>query len=338
MWVNTNYRQSSLNVKDVDEVKKVSKQIDGYVSEIVASTGSFYRASKSCAYVTLASPAYDFGLRVLLASIRKNSEVPIIILAIRPWDFKPDLEGVYFLQVPSLYNERYASHRHEINSTLTKLWIFSLLSINRLVFLDADCLVLKSIDDLFGREGLCCAPDCIETADSGRFNSGVMAFDTSVELRDFIYDQAYLAESYDHGDQGLLNSLLQPRVKYIPVEYNLTRHYAFFHGPDTTLESARVIHYVVKKPWELSHREPPDAMLNELDDLWTKQLPHRDLLDLVSYWRRHQYLAERSQQPTWAAIFARSRRLKIFSAAIIIGCFSLLICLVVAMIIFLFGH
>lgn len=233
MWLRTNYGQSRLSVENAAEVKKVSRQIDEYVTGIVASSDNFYKAGKSRAFVTMASPAYDFGLKALLASVRQVSGIPFVVLASRPWEFEADFKDVYFLAVPTLFNPKYTPDRFEHADTLTKLWIFGLLALERIVYLDADCLVQKSIDDLFDERGFCCAPDCVENAKSNRFNSGVMAFDPSMELRDFIYDGAYLAELYDHGDQGLLNSLLNSRVKYIPVEYNLTRHYSFFHGGDT---------------------------------------------------------------------------------------------------------
>jgi hypothetical protein len=341
MWISASYEQASVNLKDAAATKDVSKKIDEYVGKLVEGNAGFHKVGKSCAYVTLASPAYDFGLRVLLASIRKSSSIPIIVLVRRPWDFKTDLEGVYFLPVPSLLNDRYSSHRSELKYTPTKLWIFGLLSIDRIVFLDADCLVLKSIEDLFGLEGFCCASDCVEDAEPGRFNTGVMAFDPSAELRDLIYDRGYLAESYDHSEQGLLNTVLQSQVKLIPVEYNLTRHYSFFHGTDVTPASARVIHYIVKKPWELQYREPADAAFTELDDLWTKYLSHDELLMLVSYWRRRQFLAERSRfghhlPVTWASIFKGSRRWRAFSAAVILAFFFMLLALVIGVIFFMF--
>lgn len=342
MWLESSYRLSRLSVKDVENVRRSSTQIDSRVHLLTNKNDRFSRSNKKCAFVTVASPSYDFGLKVLLASIRRNSSIPVIVLASQQWDFKTEVSDVHLIEVPALINDRYNSHRPELSGTLTKLWIFGLLSLDRIVFLDADCLVLKPIDDLFDRQGFCCAPDCIENSDTQRFNSGVMAFDSSKELRDLIYENAYATDSYDHGDQGLLNNLLQPMVRLIPVEYNLTRHYAFYRGPDAALSSARIIHFIVKKPWEIWYRETPDVALLDLDALWTEQLSHADLLELVSMWRRRQFLAERPRfeslrshgpgQTTWASIFMLSRRFRLFVVATVAVFLSALICFAVAII------
>jgi hypothetical protein len=293
MWVPTNFNVSSLSAKNVDQLNTTAGEIDFSIQKLLDSDESFARNGKKLAFITIASPEYDFGLKVLLSSIRRYSRVPIIVLASRRWGFETTLPGTYFLVVPGLFNERYRPSRKEIGNTLTKLWIFGIMCLDRIVFLDADCLVVKSIDDLFDESGLWCAADCVEECDNRRLNSGLIAFDPSPELRDLVFEKAYETDSYDNGDQGLLDNILRSRVKYLPSEYNLTRHYAFFHGPEASIETTRVIHYIVKKPWELRYRETTDVAVVELDDLWTKQLSHEELLQLVAFWRRRQFIAER---------------------------------------------
>jgi glycogenin len=343
MWLESRYSVNRLSVRDIDVTKQVSEQIDQYVGSLVNQNPLFVRSGKKCAYVTLASPTYDFGLKVLLSSLRRHSSIPVIVLVTRRWEFRTNAENLFFLEVPTLFNDKYQSHRVELGQTLTKLWVFGLTSLDRIVFLDADCLVRQSVDDLFDRSGFCCAPDYIEDAATARFNSGVMAFEPSKEIRDLIYEKAYSTDSYDHGDQGLLNNLLAPIVKFLPVEYNLTRHYSFYCGPDTRPSSARIIHYIVKKPWELWYREMPDVALLELDALWTAQLSHADLLELVSMWRRRQFIAERprfeslrgngSAQTTWASIFGQSRKFRLFVVAAASVLLSILLCAAIAAIV-----
>ena len=339
MWLESHYSINRLSIRDIDDTKRVSEQIDKYVGSLVNQNPLFIRSGKKCAYLTVASPTYDFGLKVLLSSLRRYSSIPVIVLTTRRWEFRENTENIFFLEVPTLFNEKYQSHRAEIGATLTKLWVFGLTSLDRIVYLDADCLVRQPVDDLFDRSGFCCAPDYIEDAATARFNTGVMAFDPSKELRDLIYEKAYSTDSYDHGDQGLLNNLLAPIVRYLPVEYNLTRHYSFYCGPDTRPASARIIHYIVKKPWELWYRETPDVALLDLDALWTAQLSHADLLDLVSMWRRHQFIAERSRfeslrgrGSTWASIFERSRRFRLFVTGVVAVLLLILLCAAVALV------
>jgi hypothetical protein len=337
MWLESCYSGNKLSIRDINVTKRVSDQIDRSVGSLVSQNPLFVRSGKKQAYVTLASPSYDFGLKVLLSTLRRHSSVPVIVLATRRWEFRNNAENVFFLEVPALFNDKYRSHRVEIGETLTKLWVFGLLSLDRIVYLDADCLIRQSVDDLFDRSGFCCAPDCIEDAATLRFNSGVMAFEPSKEIRDLIYEKAYSTDSYDHGDQGLLNNLLAPIVKFLPVEYNLTRHYALFCGPDTQPAAARIIHYIVKKPWELSYRETPDVALLELDALWTAELSHADLLELVSTWRRRQFLAERPRFESlhgvsWASIFAHSRRFRLFVVGVVAALLGILLCAAVAVV------
>jgi len=330
MWLDVDHSCSNLDVANSTKLKDVSVHIDEEIRKIVENNGSFSRNGRKCAYVTLASPGYDFGLKVLLPSIRRHSDIPIIVLATRRWGFETAVPNVYLLVVPALSNERYDPDRRELGCTLTKLWVFGLLCLERVVFLDADCLVLKPIDDLFDTRGFCCAPDCIEGSETPRFNSGLMAFDPSSELRDVLFDQASRTDSYDHGDQGLLNNILRSRVTFLAPEYNVSRHYSLFHGPELAIEAARVIHYVVKKPWELHYRETPDAALLDLDELWTRQLSHKELLQLVSVWRRRQFLHERPRLESlqWRALFWTNRRFRYVLAFIVLS-----LCLVPAILI-----
>ena len=341
MWIETDFPFSNMSVMSSADLKIAADKINLYISDILENDGSFRREGKLCAFVTVATPSYDFGLKALLASIRRHSSIPIIVLASRRWAFETGLPGVYLLVVPSLHHEEYAPLRPEIRISLTKLWIFGMLSLRRIVFLDADCLVVKPIDELFDASGLCCAADCIESSESARLNSGLIAFDPSPELRNLVFEKAHETPSYDHGDQGMLDIILRPMVKYLPSEYNFTRHYSFFHGPEASPEAARVIHYIVKKPWELWYRETPDVALVDLDDLWTSQLSREELLQLISFWRRRQFIAERPRFEalhqrgshlihTWSQIFRNSRRFRYFVALMVsVACLSLamLVCL-----------
>lgn len=68
--------------------------------------------------------------------------------------------------------------RPELGVTFTKLNCWLLTQFSKCVFLDADCLVLKNIDDLFEREELSAAPDA---GWPDCFNSGVFVFRPSKE-------------------------------------------------------------------------------------------------------------------------------------------------------------
>jgi glycogenin len=87
--------------------------------------------------------------------------------------------------------------RPELGVTFTKLHCWRLEQFEKCVFLDADCLVLQNVDELFDREEFSAAtdvgwPDC--------FNSGVFVFkpsyDTYSKLLDFAVSQGSFDGSY----------------------------------------------------------------------------------------------------------------------------------------------
>lgn len=66
--------------------------------------------------------------------------------------------------------------RPELGSTVTKIQLWTLEHLDKAVYLDADMLVLKNIDDLFEREEFSACPD-IGWPDC--FNSGLFVFKPS---------------------------------------------------------------------------------------------------------------------------------------------------------------
>jgi hypothetical protein len=292
-WIATNPGPAALTVSQTSELKRVAEAL---CEALVEKAGHLFSVDpRPNAYVTLASPDYEWGLRVVLRSLRRVSKVPVIVLAARRWSFDGEHENVVFLEVPALSNAAYKPERHEFGVALTKLWVFALTCFRRITFIDADSLILRPLDDLFDRTGLWAASDYVLDSQRQGFNSGLMSFEPTLELRDRIYESAAGAKSFDQADQGLLNGLLWPEAHILPPEYSLLRHFSFFSGTELKRDQVRSIHYINKKPWELWYRESVDLALSELDDVWTQELSHEELLALVSFWRRRQSIAERAR-------------------------------------------
>lgn len=98
--------------------------------------------------------------------------------------------------------------RQDLAGTLTKLHLWSLTQFERVLYLDADTLVLRSLDPLLlslplGDFGGFAAspelgfPDC--------FNSGVMLLAPDADRHAALLRFAARTPSFDGGDQGLLN-------------------------------------------------------------------------------------------------------------------------------------
>lgn len=279
---------NSYDICNVEALEPLRDRIKGAVESLI-DDGFFAHNGARRAYITFATPDYEWGLRVWLRSLRKVSSVPAIIMASHPLDIPSDIADAVVLVVPGLFNSNVNAHRPEFTQTFTKLWCFAMTPLQRLIFVDVDCLFLQSLDHLFDSSDFLVAPDYVEHTRTSHFNSGMMAFTPTHLLEDEIFSRAPAAPSYDGGDQGSLNAVLMRRVTFVPETNNLLRHYYYFSGRQT-LDDVRMIHFIVKKPWELNYRETPDALLVDLDDEWTRHLTHDDLLDLVRHWRRAVFL------------------------------------------------
>jgi lipopolysaccharide biosynthesis glycosyltransferase len=195
------------------------------------------------------------------------------------------IDGVFMIVVPGLYHDRSNFERVEYVHVLNKLWIFALLALDRIFFVDVDCVFLKPVDELFARREILVCPDYVETRATEKFNSGVIVFCPDKSLLTRIFIEVNVVTSDDGGDQGYLNAILRDEVVCVHEKYNLTRHFKYFSRAND-LNDVRIIHYIVKKPWSLQYQETPDGLLVDLDDLWTSYLSPDECRELIADWRR----------------------------------------------------
>jgi alpha-N-acetylglucosamine transferase len=137
-----------------------------------------------------------------------------------------------------------------------KLRAWQLVDVDKVVFLDADTIVLKNVDDLFDRPEIAAAPDFFLP---DRFSSGVMVLHPSQETFDRMVHALSMAPSYDGGDQGFLNLFFEgwyamPVAHRLPVGYNMAHFiYQFMRAHPSTWEKleheVKIVHYLVQKPW-----------------------------------------------------------------------------------------
>lgn len=248
-------------------------------------------------YVTLIThPDYLPGALALARSLRMvESQAPLTALVLRDLPDLPELEavGAHLLRVDPLpfsdaftvRHSREAQHKsapftkgnkpqfHNPLHNFVKLRLWELEQFDKIVFLDADALVVQNIDKLFGFPEFVAAPNLYESlTDFGRMNSGVFVakprratFDhmlTTLEQPDVFWrrtDQTFL-ETYFPNWEGL---------SYV---YN-TLQYVWFNLPALwDWARIRVIHYQYEKPWEANH--PKRAQLAPLIDLWQEVYTH----------------------------------------------------------------
>ncbi|MGR3497906.1 MAG: glycosyltransferase [Limimaricola soesokkakensis] len=179
---------------------------------------------------------------------------------------------------PFTKGEKPAFHTPLDNFAKLRLWQLS--DYDRVVFLDADTLVLRPIDKLFDYPEFCAAPNVYEAmGDFHRMNSGVFT-----ARPDTATYEAMLARLDAPGafwrrtDQTFLQDFF-PDWHGLPVTCN-TLQYVWFNLPDLwNWEQIRVLHFQYEKPWQ-DHAKA-DRLL-PLIDLWRAYAGDGPVPDLSS--------------------------------------------------------
>jgi alpha-N-acetylglucosamine transferase len=148
-------------------------------------------------------------------------------------------------------------------TTFTKLNIWKLTQFKKIIFIDADCIVLKNIDELFLYPEISAVMECCD-----HFNSGVMVIKPSLEVFDNMMANLKTLYSYDKSDQGFLNTYFI-KNKYQPLKYfyNADQTQLINNPTSFKIEELKVIHYVHdKKPWTMKQYE--NKVQQEIHKLW----------------------------------------------------------------------
>ncbi|KAH8853902.1 Glycogenin-1 isoform 2 [Schistosoma japonicum] len=166
--------------------------------------------------------------------------------------------------------------RPDLGVTFTKLHCWRLVQYTKAVFMDADTLVLKNVDDLFEREELSAAPD---PGWPDCFNSGVFVFKPSLETYKQLLNFAVNRGSFDGGDQGLLNIFFSDWATkdirlHLPFVYNVISQ-AFYSYPPAFIHfrsQIRVIHFIgAEKPWHYGLDKFGQVIIHDLTNVGNPQ-------------------------------------------------------------------
>lgn len=219
----------------------------------------------SRAYVTMiaAGDEYVPGVEVLGQSLRESGSSQDLVLMATPdvpGDARKRLASRGWqvrevLPITNLYTDDqrlFSRFKH----SFTKLRVFELTDLEKVVFLDADTVVLQNVDELFARPAIAAAPDFFMP---DHFNSGVMVLEPSADLFAELLEALAVAPTYDGGDQGFLNSYWADWWA-MPVEHRLAPGYnmphfnfQFMHAHSGLnrhfLEQTKIVHYTLQKPW-----------------------------------------------------------------------------------------
>ncbi len=250
-------------------------------------------ARNAHAYVTLVTnPDYVTGAVALLRSLRRTgTEADLVVLhtsgvegadldALR--EFSPRLGACERLPTSAAFNERHERGRlhqaapftkggkpvfHTPLDNFVKLRLWQLEDYESVVFIDADAIVLKSCDKLFGYPEFCAAPNVYEAlADFHRMNSGV--FTARPSRATFARMMAELDQPdvfWRRTDQTFLESFF-PDWHGLPVFCNMLQYVWFNLAELWDWSEIRVLHFQYEKPWQADN--PKAEHLQPLIDLW----------------------------------------------------------------------
>ncbi|KAH9512399.1 Glycogenin-1 [Bulinus truncatus] len=220
------------------------------------------------AFVTLATnDTYALGCLVLGHSLRKvgTTRQLVVMVSVGVSDsVRSQLGSVFDLIVPvNVLDSSDTCNlallgRPDLSVTFTKFHCWRLTQFKKCVFMDADTLVVRNIDDLFDREELSASPDA---GWPDCFNSGVFVFEPSEETYKNLLDFAVTSGSFDGGDQGLLNLYFKNWAtedikKHLPFTYNVVSQafYSYLPAFKQFYDDIKVVHFIgAVKPWHHSY-------------------------------------------------------------------------------------
>ncbi|MBK5934321.1 alpha-N-acetylglucosamine transferase [Rhodovulum imhoffii] len=164
---------------------------------------------------------------------------------------------------PFTKGDKPAFHTPLDNFCKLRLWQ---LDYERVVFLDADTLVLQNIDRLFDYPEFCAAPNVYESlADFHRMNSGVFTARPAATTFEAMVTRLDAPGTFwRRTDQTFLQDYF-PNWHGLPVFYNMLQ-YVWFNLPGLwNWPDIRILHFQYEKPWQ-THAKA--ERLRPLIDLW----------------------------------------------------------------------
>ena len=248
------------------------------------------RARSNRAFVTLATNSdYVIGAAALIRSLRRTGTTAdlVVMYTDLPGDDLARLSalGARLVQVdllptsdafnalhgrdrlhgaaPFTKGEKPPFHTPLDNFAKLRLWQ---LDYERVVFIDADAIVLQNIDRLFDYPEFSAAPNVYESlGDFHRLNSGVFTARPGAATFDAML--AHLdrpGQFWRRTDQTFLESYF-PNWHGLPVFDNMLQ-YVWMNLPDLwRWQDIRILHFQYEKPWQI-HAKVDD--LNVLIELW----------------------------------------------------------------------
>ena len=241
-------------------------------------------------YITLLTDdSYIYGVILLNESLKNvNSQYPLEILVTSNVS-KPIINILEQLQlkysiIKPIKNEQFIDYNIKIMPQFAKTWslclskieIFNLIQFDKIVFLDADILVLKNLDHLFDYPHLTSAIDGEYFnlwPDDPHFNAGILVIEPNQQEYNNIsnYISNFSLDDWNKfqciADQEILNLYFSEWIKH--TELHLNKYYDIFapYIQQEQLEDIKkncyFIHFIGRKPWRTWMRSKTDTYSEE---------------------------------------------------------------------------
>jgi alpha-N-acetylglucosamine transferase len=245
------------------------------------------------AYATLVTNAdYALGAQALVNSLKLSGTAADIVVmhtggvagaALAPLERQgARLRPVELLATSDPFNARHARAKLHADAPFTKgtkpafhtpldnfakLRLWELEEYERVVFIDADAIVIRNIDRLFLYPEFSAAPNVYESlADFHRLNSGVFVAKPSLATFEAMLATLDAPDAFwRRTDQTFLEHFF-PDWHGLPVFFNMLQ-YVWLNLPELwDWNSVSVVHYQYEKPWEAGHAKA--EALKPLIELW----------------------------------------------------------------------
>ena len=241
---------------------------------------------KKYSYVSLlTNDTYAYGIVLLVESMEKvKTKYPLHVLVTKDVSaptlellnqLKVTYDVVDIIETPEDIYEHNLAYNAATATTWKNCWtkfrIFDLTQFEKIVFLDADILVLKNLDHLFNKPHMTAALDGEYFGlwqGWPHFNSGCLVIEPSHELFEDIlnYGRSLKVEElpdYIFADQEVLNFYYKdwPEQQYLHLNkyYNIFAPYVQSNQLKDLIANTYFIHYVGRKPWTFWIKNPNET-------------------------------------------------------------------------------
>lgn len=251
---------------------------------------------KKFAYVTLVTDDYVPGVIALRNSLnRSGSAYDLIVMytSLEQYNYNllKDIKGVILKKVDMIENPY--SQQGYLKYVFTKLNCFSFFDYNKIVFIDADVIVLKNLDFLFELNGrFASIKDEFLSQNNivkNKFYGGFFVFEPNYKIFENMMKKLGILDSFDKGDMGFLNEYFKDDVVFLNKNIHRLKE-MLFYDKKFDLNKVYSLHFTGIKPWFVEKSLFENLCFDyNLNLLWNKYYLEKDFVVLRNKYFKKKY-------------------------------------------------